>query len=200
MPQFVTGMGRITLTYTIDGLIHKARAYCKQPAPVGATYNITNRSGTPAIINWTAAADDFATSIANLLATGATPSPAMLEQFDGLIWQPLAFHAIAWTPAGSSSQVASQSTTVIRDVSNKKLKVVVLEGHQVPPTHFTSTTQGTGGYQNFLKEWLNGSFTLTNAPYLWATSHRELFISPAGAFVGSTVTLNRRIRRRRGLT
>jgi hypothetical protein len=78
-----------------------------------------------------------------------------------------------------------------------KLKVVTLEPSQTAPQHGVSPTGGDASMDNWISAFLS-SGTTTNHAYRWVVSHRDLYLNTS-PFVGYTVSLNRKIRRRRGL-
>lgn len=194
----LSALGRIVFPYTISGLTHVFHAYVRNPQVTGGQWKINTRATDANDLNWEDAADALEATLANNMPTGATAGTAILQTRTGSLWLPQSFHTVpTWSP-GASSKPAVQVTIVLRDINFKKIKVVVLEGIEPAPEHETSPAGGTTNLQNLVKQFLS-TFTVTNAPYNWMVGRGNQYINTAG-FVGTTITLNRKVRRARGLT
>lgn len=198
MPIFVTGMGRIVVPYTVDGLTHKVRFYARNPQAVGGSFNVNSRALDNNDIVWTAALARVTLAMSNIMPSGAVWGSAFLEKFDGSVWNALAFSTPTDAMTGSGYQKATQLTMVLRDTAGKKLKVVWLEMTKVAPVHFTSPTGGDVDMDALIAPFVAGGGNASD-PYNWQVSHRNLYVNTS-PFVGMTITLNRKVRRRRGLT
>jgi len=194
---YVENMGRVTIPYTIAGVPHITRLYVKQPTATGGTYNIFGRFSVTADIPWKDAADGMAEAISNVIPAAISPDTVLLEQFDGLIWVLRETHTTTFPNIGGTSQVAGQITVSLRDAAGLQAKLVILEGNQVYPTKFTSPTGGAGGMDALILEFTSGA-TLSPSPWVTVVSHREQFLQSA-PFISAVITMNRAIRRRRGL-
>lgn len=199
MPEFVTGMGRIVVPYVISGLVHKFRLFCKQPTVGGTTYQIWSRTATGPNLDWEPVAEDMAAMLSNVLPGGTTPQAAYLEKWTGTVWQLLEVHTVTLPNLSGAEAPGWQFTAVFRDTGNEKLKAVIMEPPYSNAFHWTTLLGGAAIFDAFLKEWNETTKTLTYPPWNWATSHRQVFVHGTSPFVGGTTTLNRKVRRARGL-
>lgn len=193
---FVTGMGRITFNYIVSGLSHKTRFYCRNPQVAGSTFNINTRTLDENDLDWVDAVTGLNTDLDNVMGTAVTMGEAQLDKWDGTVWQPLA----TTTPTflgSSTAQSCAQLTVVLRDTELKKVKVVVMEPSQPAPQHSISATGGDASMDNFIAGFLSTGTTPDKA-FNWMVSHRNLYLA-VSPFIGFTVCLNRKVRRRRGL-
>lgn len=196
MATSLSATGRITIAYVYSGFTHKCRGFVRGLAPVGGSYNINSRTLDANDIVWTDAASALAGAMSNILTTSHTYAGATLEQWDGTVWVPRAVSSP--TPGLSAGTVypATQVTVVLRDLNLKKVKIVVMETNEISPQHFVAGTAGDTNFDNFLAPFL--SSTATAAPFNWLVGRGNQYLNVA-PFVGATVTLNRKLRRRRGL-
>lgn len=200
MSVTLSATGRITVPVTYANLQHKIRVYARNPQAVGGSFNINTRATDANDLDWTDAVDALIEAVSYMYANTATFGDASLEHRDGSIWTLLA----NYTPAGTTHFTGAnnegwQITSVLRDITLKKVKLVMLEGNAGALLHVGSYSGfGAGTYLNFIKEFTINK-TLTNAPYNWMVSRGNQYLNTA-SFVGLTVTPNKRVRRRRGLT
>lgn len=194
----LAALWRITWPYLIGGVSHKVRLYVKSIGTVvGGVIQLTDRNLTD--FDWTDAADDFVTMLsANMLDQSTSYGTVLLEQRSGALWNLMDTHTPS--PSGSLTPYhpGSQYTIVLRDTSFGKVKVVLLETVWPAPNHFVTPTGGTDSHEDAFMGVLSG--TGTHYPYMWIISRGGHFLAVSGAFVGGTITLNRKVRRRRGLT
>jgi hypothetical protein len=191
-------MGRIVVPVTIDGLTHVSRYLCRNPQVSGGTYNINSRALDANDIDWVAALARVTLALSNVMPTGAVWGSAHLEKFDGSVWTALAFHTPTDATTGTGYSKATQMTAVFRDTTDKKLKLVWIEMTKPAPQHFVSATAGDGDEDGLLAPFVAGGGNASD-PYNWMVSHRDTYLNTS-PFVGFTISLNRRVRRRRGLT
>jgi hypothetical protein len=194
---FVTGMARITMPYTVDGFNHKCRLYGRNVQPVSGSFNINSRATDANDQVWTDAAAGMEYAVSALLPSAATYSPFLLEKWDGSVWEPLANTTIAPTNVTGSYVKASQITLTFKDTALEKLKLVVVEGTEALAQKFRSPTGGDSAMDICIAEFLS-THVGTHAPYVWAVSHRDLYLS-SSPFVSASVWPNRKIARRRGV-
>lgn len=201
MPTYPTGLGRIGIPYTTIvssvGLNHVAHAYCRNPQVGGDSYQINSRLLDENDLNWEDAAQGFADLLSFFLDDTAQLGDAVLEKFDGSVWNTLDVETVTNSLGAGATYPASQDTIVLRDTALKKLKIVILEGNTQPLYHTKSFTTFDSGYgaahDRIDPETANGGDFA-----VWAVSHRGLYLNTA-PFVGFTVATNRKVRRRRGL-
>lgn len=199
MSQPLLATGRIVMPLTTSGLTHAYHAYVRNIQVGGSTYKVNTRTTDSNDLNWETAAQAFFSATSYLSATDQGVSGLiLLQQLVSGVWQTIS----TYTPSGGfngggSVQPASQYTLWLRDSAYKPMKVVMLDTNQTPPQHFTIITGGDAASDNFVKQWLS-TYTVTSAPYIWQVSRGDRYINTS-AFVGSTVTLNRKVRRARGL-
>jgi hypothetical protein len=198
MPEgFVTGMARITMPYTVDGFNHKCRLYGRNVQPVSGSFNINSRNVDDNDQVWTDAAAGMEYAVSCILPSAVTYSPFLLEKWDGAVWEPLANTTLTPTNATGSYVKASQATVTFKDTDLLKLKLVVVEGTEALAQKFRSVTGGDGAFDLLIAEFLS-THTGTHAPYVWAVSHRNRYLSTS-PFVSASVWPNRKIARRRGV-
>ena len=194
----LSALGRITQPYTINGITHKARVYVRNPQLVGSVWMINSRTTDANDVVWTDAALAWAQSIGSVTPTAGTFGTALLETRSGSVWTTVDTYTPTVTTQTGSTNVAGQITLVLRDVLFHKVKVVVMEGNETYPQHLVSPTGGDSTFDGFINEYLP-TFAGTTPLYKWLVGRGNQYLSTA-PFVGATVTLNRKIRRRRGLT
>lgn len=192
-----TGIGRITIPYTVSGLTHVCRMYVKNPTLTSGNWNIDIIPSTGGVAVWTAAAQGFADHMSSALATGTTPGTALLEELSGTGWLPRDTAAVTFPNLSGSATLASQITLTLRDVNFTRPKIVLMEGNQAPPNKYTSPTGGPGGLDNFIDGFLGSSVT-SGRPWFFMVNQHEHFLLD-NSFVSVTLTYNRKLRRARGL-
>jgi hypothetical protein len=167
---------------------------------VGVTgWDITLRDGTFAVDVSIAIANWFA--VQRALINSATPVSTnvsgTLQQHVGNSWVPL----VVWTdvdqPNNANANVlGNQETWVFRDTAFHKVKVIILEDSNVPPYKHVLRTQMNAGQQGFFDNYTVVPSAGTPTAYNWVLGRSGLYV---GSFVSDVGTLNRRVRRRRGL-
>lgn len=194
--------GRITIPYTIAGFVHKFRIFVRGLAPVGGSFNHNSRALDENDQVWTDSADALATTLSYVTGAALCFGDAVLEQQSGGIWTALATHTPSYvdhTPGAGT--LGKQITLVLRDITLKKVKFVVLDAPGPELYHSASQTAiaATEAYWgNFVKQFMS-IFSVTHAPYNWAVGRGNQYLNTS-PLVGFTLTSNRRLRRRRGLT
>lgn len=200
MTVILSALGRITVPYTTDGLLHKLRVFVRNPQVVGGSYNINSRPLDNNDIVWTDALNDLCTAFSWVLGTTTAFSDGVLELRSGSIWTAVATATPSFTShkAGTGNP-GTQFTVVLRDINLKKVKIVVVEHNDNALQHAVSRSALQQTFQqNFVKEFMS-DHALTNAPYVWAVGRGNQFLNTS-PLVGVTASSNRRVRRRRGLT
>lgn len=200
MATTLGAVGRIVIPYTFSGISHALRVYVRNPQVVGGTYNINSRTLDENDEDWTLCADDLATAFSYVAGTDWVFGQARLELRDGLLWSIGALHTLSMTNhAVSSAPYATQFTLVLRDILFRKVKVVALETVPLWLNHDVSWAGMVNANEKaFAREFLS-NHVLTHAPYIWMVGRGNQYLNLTG-FVGATASVNRRIRRRRGLT
>jgi len=197
MPTPLTGWGRITITYTCSGVEHQHRMYVANPTLSGGQYIIDKRPDVGGTANWGLAADDLAAAMSYTLGTGTTAGGAVLDIFDGVLWNPTDTEAVAFPNLNAGIIAAQQLTATFRDEAFHHIKPTIMEGNEGAPAHSSSVTGGSASLDSFLAEF-TPAFGLTNAPYLYCTSVWGEFIREDG-FVAYTTTFKRVVRKARNL-
>lgn len=192
-----TGIGRITVPYTISGLTHVLRMYVMNPTQVGAVWNIDLHPSIGGATDWETAAQGLADHMSSALATGTTPGTAVLDELSGTGWLPRATVAVTFPNLSGNSKPASQITLTLRDSFFTRPKIVLMEANQEAPAKFTSPTGGAGGLDAFIDGFLGSSAT-AGRPWAFMVNQHEHFLLDA-SFVSVTLTYNRKLRRARGL-
>lgn len=197
MSTTLSATGRITIPYSYSGINHKARFYCRGIQAVGGSFNINSRTLDANDIVWTDAAQAAAQCVNNYLGIVANIGQAVLEKLIGGLWQAQAYFTV--TPIGTTGgqQATSQLTIVLRDRLAHPVKVVFLEGKQVPPQHWATPFGGDADLDNVV-HYLVDTTLSANSPFAWMVGRSNQYLNDT-PFVGATVSLNRKLRRRRGL-
>lgn len=198
MSEPLVAAGRITLPITIDGVLHKLRLYCTDPALIGGVWKISTRNAGPDDLAWTAAAARFVYRVTPAYWGSAILGDVYLESRSGLLWTTIATDTIAMTGGGSAEGKGIQVTWVFRDTAFKKVKMVMEEPQSLALAHFTSVSSVTGGFGTCLAGFLSTA-TDPADPYFWMCSRGNRYLNST-PFVGLTFATNRKMRRRRGLT
>lgn len=198
MAEPLVAEGRIVFAYTVDGLTHEIRAYVRNPQESGGTWFINSRTLDENDLDWEDAADGLFASASYPIGDDVTFPDMELQIRDGVVWNLVATHTGASSNTSGAHKPGAQCTLVLRDTAFKKVKVVVEEPNTASPYHFLSVAAATGILDDFSKQY-TPSATVTNAPYHWQVSRGNRYLNTS-SFVGLTGSLNRRVRRRRGLT
>lgn len=196
MPQALLATYRLRTEYTIGGLTHKTVQYVKGVSGSPGSIILTDR--TSATHTLQQAADAWAQNLDAILDNTLTSVNVFLDQLVAGIWQLV--DTVTVSLAGSSGTAykpATQLTYVFRDSSFFKMKVVLIEASQSAPAHWTSPTGGGSSNNTLVKEYTSGHVS-THAVWLWGVSRGNRYLADS-PFVGGTCTLNRKIRRARGL-
>lgn len=188
---------RIRFPTVEGGLTHVSHFYVRNATAVGSTWNINTRATDANDLDWVNAAQGLADALSYAYGTARTAGAVSLEQLSGGVWVPLAFTTVTLTNKVGGGLDAEQITMTFRDKTNKKVKVIILEGNQAPPQHLVDPAAGDANFDNLIKQFMS-TFTVTNAPYNWLVGRNNQYLATS-PFVAATVTLNRKVRRARGL-
>ncbi len=194
----LSATGRLTAQYVISGKTHKWHAYCRNIQAVGGSFNINSRTLDANDLVWTAVADRLGAVLNNMLPVGATYASFLLEKFISPVWVVQDVRTVTCTPSSTVAALATQNTIVFRDTQLHKVKVVLLETIEVAPQHFVTPTGGDSAFDSFIGFFLSTA-SVPEDPYNWMVGRSNQYLNTQ-PFVGATVTLNRKMRRVRGLT
>lgn len=192
-----TGIGRITIPYTVSSLVHECRMYVKNPTLAASVWNIDIRPDVGGVADWSLAAQGLADAISWILPTGVTAGSAILEELSGTGWLPRDTASVTLTNLSGTGATASQTTLTLRDENFTRPKIVVMEGNTLGPTKVSSPTGGNAAYDSFIDAFL-GSSSVAQRPWFFMVNQHEFFLLD-DAFVSATITYNRKLRRARGL-
>ena len=199
MSQPLLAEGRMILPYTVDGLPHKMFAYLRNPQPVGGTYNVNSRTLDANDQPWKNCAEAWFQSVSYLFSGTLTASgDILLQRFIDNVWQPTETYTPVTSNAAGSYKPGTQVTVVLRDSAFKQIKIVMLETSEISPQHFIQIAGGDAAFDNMIKQFTSTA-TISPAPYIFMVSRGNRYINTT-PFIGATVTLNRKVRRARGLT
>lgn len=188
---------RITLNYTVAGLAHKWRGYCK-PNAVGAQPWSLITFNSLFVDTWVASIQALWSQLCNFaFTTDVAPATAQLEQNLGLLWVPLDFTLL--TGSGTNTPpatLAQQYTAVVRDTAFRKMRVVLLET-AMPYLGHSSSGVGLGTLSDNTTQAWSGAITSAAYPFQWQISRGGNYILRAGAIAGVTFDQNRKLKRAR---
>lgn len=192
-----TGIGRITIPYTVSSLTHECRMYVWNPTLAGSQWNIDIRPDVGGVSDWVNAAQGLADAISWLLPAAATPGTASLEELSGTGWLPRDTTTVTLTNALGSVNLATQTTLTLRDSNFTRPKIVVMEINQPGPVKYTSPTAGGANFDGFIDAFLASSI-VAQRPWFYMVNQHGFYLLD-DAFVSTTITYNRKLRRARGL-
>lgn len=197
MPTPITGQGRISIPYTVTGLVHTAQYYVAAPTLAAGVYSIPLRPSVGGAATFAVCADALAANMSITLEIGTTAGDAVLSIFDGTLWNPVASEVVGLTQLVGTATLASQLTVTLRDEQFHHIKPTVMECNQPTPNHFESATGGSPSLDGFIQEFTQ-NFTFPTPPFYFVQSiwGQYIRVSP---FVATTITYNRKLRKARGL-
>ena len=194
----LSATGRIVLTYADAGLSHKVHYFCRGITAVGGTFNINTYSVDANDLAWHDAVTATASYVNLMLSANRTWEPARLEKFVSGVWQLVDVYSFSSTAGGGTLQPATQQTYTFLDKQYHKVKIVLLDTIKTAPQHFATPTGGDANFDTFIAAHIPGSAGAGD-PGNWMVSRGNQYLA-SSPFIACTVTLNRRVRRRRGLT
>lgn len=198
MATALSATGRITLSITVSGLVHKVRVYVRNPTFVTPDWFINSRTLDENDINWTDAAEGLAYVVSYMYPSAAGIADAVLEERVGILWFARAFHTVTLPNKNGSVSLAQQATLVMRDVLFNKVKLILLDINLGGLDHTSSFSALGGNALNMITEFTSGALQ-EFAPYVWMVGRSDQYLNVA-PFVGWTLAPNRKVRRARGLT
>lgn len=197
MTNPMAATGRIRVHYTISGLTHTVSVFCRNVQNQSGSYFINSRTLDENDVPWIYAADRLVNSLQAIMPAGVTYSVAELQEYDGLIWTTTDTHALTPAEAFGTSVPAGQLTLTFRDKTNYHVKLVVMETQEAPGAKVISPTGGDSDLDALVAAWTS---TVGNAndPFAWAVGRSNQYLA-ASPFISATVSLNRKLRRARGM-
>lgn len=191
------GIGRITVPYTISALTHESRMYVTNPTLSGSDWVIDRRPSVGGTVNWEDAAQDYADAISYLMPAGVGAGTALLEELSSTGWLLRATVAVTLPNASAGVNVATQVTLTLRDTNFTRPKIVVMEGNEPAPQKITAPAGGSATFDSFVAEFLSTGSGAAR-PYVVMVNQHEFFLAE-NPFVSAVITLNRKLRRARGV-
>jgi len=190
---------RIQFPYRSQGRPHSIRTYCRIATLEGVHPLIQVRTGDVGI-DWTDAADQFFTRLANVLPAGSTFGTALLQQLVGIVWNPVDSTGAPGSTFSGTAYPATELTAVLRDSTFKKIRVNVLDINAPAPFHSPSEVGVPTTVGHFLDTYNPSAsdFDATLDAYNWQVGRSNNFLA-SNPFAGVTIDLNDRMRRDAGL-
>lgn len=185
---------RIKFQYAVDGLEHVLHAYARI-GTITPTLTLRQRDGVTETL-WSDCATGMVGAMSNVLPAAVVWGAQTLEQLSGLVWLPQASAAATAGTAGTYKP-ATQITAVLRDTGFHKIRLQVMEGVVAAPSH-TPGIPGSGFLNALLLPFTVGGSTAGD-PYFWMVSRANQYLQD-NPVVGTTVDLNDKLRRARGLS
>lgn len=194
----LSATGRVTVPYTENGKTHKLRVYCSIANPTGpAPYLLDFRDATSG--DWQVKVASLQAKLAATMAAGASFGNPLLEYRTGILWSLLdSFPSATYTFPSDAYNPAVQVTAVLRDTLNKKTRFEMMEGRYAAPFHSIGSVGAPTAWAN-LASALSSAGGDPDDPYMWIKSRGDNYLASASV-VGITGTLNKKLRRARGLT
>ena len=195
----ITPSHRLEFDYTVDHSLHKLHMYLETVASGDVTgFDTVARSGHLGVGLHTAI-DRVWTKLAPLFQGASTTfGQVLLASHVGSEWIPLMVYT---TAIGASSVVsyapAVENVFVARDSSYERLNFTLLETVGAAPYHASSYGVLAGPFAGIADMLGNAAGTATDAdPYSWQKSRGGRYLA---SWQSVTASLNRRLRRKRGL-
>lgn len=190
-PTPIVPNGEVRLDYTVASLVHQVRMRCSINNPAGPSPYLLDLFGG-GTINWATAVHQFDALVSAFYHSDVAFGSWTLYQRVGTNYVPLdgASSTAAGTNTGDN-QAAGQMTLTAKNAANLLDKFVFLESSFLPPQKVTSYPYGGAG--TFMDDWIN---TASGHLGSWVLGRNG---QPATRLLANVVTLNRKIRRRRGL-
>lgn len=191
---------RIELRYSVNAILHKYRGYVTND-PVPATpRHLIKRDGVTSVV-WTTVAQDWWNVAKAFYVAAVQPPLAVLEALVGgtNIWQPVdTFQTVGVGTNVGVTQTCQQATWVLRD---QNFHPIHAEWFETAVGGWTDhSANGLGSSMDAWTNTYNGTLVATNNFYNFQVGRSGLIIAVSGSVAGWTLTANRKLRRRRGLT
>lgn len=192
-----TGVGRITIPYTVSGFEHVCRMFVANPTLSGSDWVIDKHSSIGGTGLFSDAAQGLAEFMSSALATGTTPGTALLEEWSPTGWLPRDTATVSFGLLNGSANLATQVTLTLRADDFTRPKIVLMECNNPGPLKLNSPTGGGANLDGFIDGFLE-SGTGANRPWVYMTTMHEIELLD-DSFVSTTITYNKLLRRARGL-
>jgi len=196
MPPQAVNSGRIKIPYSPSTVSHVFQMMVGTITGSSPGFQIPKRPDIGGTGDWRDAASDLADALSNILPTGTTTGSAILERFDGLAYQPISTVAVTLPNLNGGAFGATGATATFHDDEFHIVKPVVFDVNVAAPFRFLTPAGGNANFDAWLLEWI-ATFTLTDAPYIYAQSSWGEFLREDG-FIACTNDLNDLQRKRWG--
>lgn len=195
----LTAAFRLNFAYTVQGLTHSLRMYCKAQVALtdNSGYGVLARDDST-IIGATDAAQGVWDGIRPFFSAAVLPPQVTVQARVLTQWNPVATPIVTGNgSAGGGSSPASQLTITLRTVTFDHLRVLVLEALGAIPAKYTGVIPFSLAYPSLGTLW--GSTAPSNGPYHWQVGRDNQHVQAGQAFVSAATDLNDKVRRARGL-
>lgn len=196
MPTTLVALGRIVVPYQIGGVNHRMVAYVRNPQTGGASYKVNTRATDANDLDWEDASDGLTNIIANVLPTVAVFGTSALQLRSGSIWNTVANHTVTDTPSSGSYIPGSQLVLSLRDMSFRRVKVVLEDVPQAAPQRSISPTGGDADVDILIAAYLS-THGNPNDPYVWQVGRGNTYLNTS-PFISYSVDINRKVKRAHG--
>jgi hypothetical protein len=191
MPTTIVPNGEVQLSYTVASLVHVHRIRCQLNNPAGPSPYLLDLQGG-GTINWMTAVIQVDVLIQAFFSAATIFGQWVLYERVGTNYIPLS--SVASTAVGANAgadQAAGQMTLSFRNANNKLDKFVYMEDSFLAPAKYQSGT--FGGANSMIASILD-----TSAGHIgsWALGRDGTVPT---RILANVISLNRKIRRRRGL-
>lgn len=197
MTQQQLATSRLVVTYTERGTAHEARAYSRGATKQGADWYINSRTLDANDVKWTDALQQLYTAVNSLMSNEGLFGPGRFERLVNGLWQVEDINTPNGVAGVGAIAVAAETMVVLRDRNMNKVKFVYMEGNQPAPQKLSFATGGNAAMDAFLAPFVSGAGNAAD-PFNWMVSKSNQYLTDS-PFVSTTVSLNRKARRRRGL-
>lgn len=183
----------LSFGYSIAGLTHHTRFLVDAVASADST-GFSLHCEFSADVGLSTVITQFAAVFGPLIGSGGAAAGVTLYSVSGTVLTPVYSGSWTFTPSGSPKFTAVQYTWFFRDGLGHPAKVVVLEGVDQPPFKTNDiSSMGASAVKTFSQDLADSSAGHIGA---WMKSRSDGF---PDRFISLVLTLNRRVRRRRGL-
>lgn len=187
---------RLTVDVGVPGIRpHKFRLFCNAVSDGGDPDGFIFETPTTSIGMSTAVANLFGL-LTPLYPNTVSIGAVVLDQYFTGSWIPVGSDPTSTSGTGGGPiNSASQVTTTARDASGKIAKTLIFETIYAPPVRWTAKSSVPTALGLFVQNWNENA---TGSIGSWAR-FRNADYTGLATFISTTITLNRRLRRDRGL-
>lgn len=187
----------IDIPYTVATITHHYRAFVRNAQLVGGSWYHNSRTLDENDLLVSDSMDRIAALMSKIYDSATVWGTAQLFEKTGLTWVPVYAHAITETGEAASHVNTVQVTATFRDRLFYHVKVVFMEPNIYAPDKTLLPTGFSTEMDNCMP-YFAATVSDPNDPYNWLVGRSNQFLATS-PFISMVATINRKIRRARGL-